>query len=412
MSEQHALAFYGKIQDLVSSQNHTLWVTVHPEQHSTALYHIDTTLWPFVFSKQAFLNPQEGATALLAFKINSLHSTVDNKSNKTQPQPAIIYVASTLGQIYTTDWQASHLTPVAGLTVDIKRDGQFEPILKLAQCGPFLVMLQATRLSYVNVEISHGATSPSLHQLKLTQPATTMAASDDGLWVAVGYSTGQITTFERQATGLVESAAALIHAGDVTALAFMPWQQRFFSAGSDQKLYLTHAQGALQPLDKGKNSNHGAVIEALYCHADFLYSGAADKTIKSWPIAGGQPVTCQADLGKMTGLSVGTVLEVPQLISINNKTSLRFLNLTDGKAREVSYVIKDAYTLAKNYLKENDPTTKQAGIDLLAQLNDDAAIGQLHKCLEKSQSKAFSLSILTALAHSSHSRAVITGRCA
>ncbi|MEY2864320.1 MAG: hypothetical protein RLY58_2027, partial [Pseudomonadota bacterium] len=231
---------------------------------------------------------------------------------------------------------------------------------------------------------SRATPPPLLHTQRLNQRATVMAASQDGQWLAVGNDQGDISTYQPIAGQLQQSASATIHQGAVTALVFEPHQQRFFSAGADQKLYSTHAQGELQALDKGKNSNHSGVINALWCAGDRLYSGADDQSVKAWLLTGGQPSTCKQGLVKVTHLAVLHSEDQPFVLAVGQDQSLRAIRMnTDGKLGDVEWVIHDGYDWANDGLADADPSRYQNALTLLAEYDDAAALKLIGAALKK-----------------------------
>ena len=107
---------------------------------------------------------------------------------------------------------------------------------------------------------------------------TTIGASPDGIWMAIGTSDGSVFVYEREDKQEFQlSESAQIHKSEVAAILFDQEELTFFSAGLDHKLLLTHARGALEPEDRGRANNHGDRVNGiLHAGEDRMITGSAD----------------------------------------------------------------------------------------------------------------------------------------
>ncbi len=214
-------------------------------------------------------------------------------------------------------------------------------------------------------------------------PATALALSDDGKWLVVGDSSGAVTSYQDDGSTLVLSSSESLHTGDVTVLAFEPKAQQFFSAGADKQLLRTHVQGKLQGIDRAKASGHSQMVRALWVNDKRLYTGSDDKTVKTWQFDKGQPTTAKGDLNKVKALAQIHHLEQDCLVVVGTDESLRLIPLDkDGKATEVSHVIKDGYQRLQNDLSGSDDDFKE-GLLFLEKIKDNQAFELVKTALAK-----------------------------
>lgn len=215
--------------------------------------------------------------------------------------------------------------------------------------------------------------------------ATAMATSSDGHWLVVGDKSGFVRSYQLTTAlnaPLSHSSRQQIHQGAVNALCFEPIGQYFFSAGADKKLYRTHVQGDLHPVDRAKASQHSEMITALCVSATRLFSASDDKSIKSWAFDKGGPNTCKEDLAKTRLLVLSSYGEKAAISAVGQDQSLRFIpieteatqgkNQIDGqneKLQPVAYIIKDGYQRVSELLKDSSNNSDAAFKEGLALLN-------------------------------------------
>lgn len=215
--------------------------------------------------------------------------------------------------------------------------------------------------------------------------ATAMATSSDGHWLVIGDKSGFVSSYQLTTPlnpPLSHSSRQQIHQGAINALCFEPIGQYFFSAGADKKLYRTHVQGDLHPVDRAKASQHSEMITALCVSATRLFSASDDKSIKSWAFDKGGPNTCKEDLAKTRLLVLSSYSEQAAISALGQDQSLRFIpieteatqgkNQSDGqneKLQPVAYVIKDGYQRVSELLKDSSNNSDAAFKEGLALLN-------------------------------------------
>ena len=152
--------------------------------------------------------------------------------------------------------------------------------------------------------------------IELPEKGTALASDPTGNWLVIGTLKGTIAVHECELQSEYQlSESAQLHEGAVTSLLFEREELRFFSAGADQKLFSTHARGALEPEDRGRSYNHSDQIDALLWASDNRFlSGSRDKTVKSWPWPGNaQPFTLKDGVGKVVDLALVQVNRKPHL---------------------------------------------------------------------------------------------------
>src|SRR5690349_8132477 len=103
-----------------------------------------------------------------------------------------------------------------------------------------------------------------LQTLPLADAGTALAADASGAWLVAGTARGTIAVFDgEERRDFIGAASKKIHEGAVTALLFDPDELRVYSAGSDNRLLLTHVRGELEPEDRAGGAAHDAPPQAL-----------------------------------------------------------------------------------------------------------------------------------------------------
>lgn len=373
MSQQIALAYRGKIRALVGFQHYLAFVTHHPEQQATALYRLDARQYPPILHSTPL---SSSATALI------------NQQDQ-------LYVAGVDGQIY----QGSIVT--GELQVLWQVPNADSPVLALALlANQQLAILQAQQWHIVDIGQARHVQS---HHLK--QDATRLAASADGSYVVIGDRQGLLSTWQLQDNGWHFSAQAALHQGSVSSLCFEPHQLRFYSAADDKQLLSTHAQGELQALDKGKNSNHSGTITAILFAEQRFFTASNDASIKAWPIAGGQPSTYKQGLSALIGLTSLDYRGQKHLVAAS-QDSLFFMAIdSEEKPQQLSLTIRDGYTWAQQLLQQKDPKQQQTALDLLTSYDDEQALTLIHQQINKETEKNSRLKMLALLVSAKHPKA-------
>jgi ParB family chromosome partitioning protein len=368
--------YRGQIQGIVSQGTQSFFITRHSEQQATALYKLDTST---ANTQLKALELPCGANAITA--------------NSQQ-----VYLAGTDGLLYQTAWDKTKVQALDNLSF------ADSPVLGLALLSTsHLAVLQARKLSLLDLTQARVNQSFVLDDL-----ATGLAASTDGLWLALGFNKGKIAVYHAEnVTSTWElSSEGQVHQGEVSALLFAGQTLQFYSAGTDKKLFLTHARGTLQPLDKGKNSNHDATISALLLGQQRLFTGAADKSIKAWPLAGGQPLSFKEGLANVKTLSHITYLDKPALLVACSDDSLRIIGLdADEKFTEVKARINNGYELAKWRFTQTDPALREQALELLASYDDKRAFDLLSNQLKAEQDQKLRNHLIALVAKAKHPQA-------
>lgn len=374
---KQTLAYRGTIKGIVSAGSHAAFITTHDEAQPTALYRLDASQKKVTLTTQVL---SCGATALVS----------DGKT---------IWLAGQDGKIYQALLAKSAKTKPKALSKLIFDDAKVKGLALLSDNR--LAVLQSNQLSIIDCK-KHKV----LQCFSYTESAATFGSSPDGLWLAVGHSQGTIRVYQTDGKSqeLTLSDDASVHKGAVTAIQFEADALRFYSSGADKKLLSTHAQGSLQPLDRGKSSNHSSNIQAICLGKERFFTGAHDNSIKAWPYVGGQPVSIKQGLVKISALAAINYQDKPSLMVVGRDASLRIVGLTpDDKFTEITAVIRDGYTSAKQELQRNNASEREKAITFLAAYDDKKALSILALHYHSEKDKAVCEKIVALVSQSSHS---------
>ncbi|MGB1256015.1 MAG: HEAT repeat domain-containing protein [Thiolinea sp.] len=370
------LNYRGRIQALSTQNNQLLFATTHPEKQATALYR---------------LSLDGRLTEAKSFALDQLSL------------PCGVYDLSQDGENTLLAGQDGKLYQVKGFKGAAKAlaklDFADDPVLQIRRLTDgYTALLQRKQLALLNTK------NQLIQQINLSDNHGTVIATDPGgQWLALGKQNGEIAAYQLDNGELQFSAKAQIHQGRVSAIAFEHNELRFYSAGADKKLYNTHAQGELQPLDKGKSSNHDSIINDILMGETRFFTGANDKSIKAWAHSGGRPVTVNKGLGKVTLLATIEREDKTILVAACGDNTLRLLPLTSGgEPNEVQVVLRDAYAWAQNLLADKDPKYNEAALKTLAQYNDQKSFELLSRTLQQSHNKALRQQIIDIACQSAH----------
>lgn len=351
------LPYFGKINAIISQDNISLLTT----QNKTHLYQLDSKPEHPTLISHALPVAIERLCAL--------------------PDSTVLMIGKD-GHLYQTDWQVSKINKISKQSVfEHLQTEQTETAIAIMPFADNIVLLYPNHLlvfryqkhklgeCWVNMPLN----TPFADE-KTIQKATSLAVSADGEWLVIGDNDGFVSSFYTNAecTELTFSSQEPLHEGAVTSLCFEPIAQQFFSAGADKKLLRTHAQGKLQGIDRAKNSQHNEMIRTMLVVGERLYTGADDKSIKSWQFDKGQPNTCKEDLVKVQFLSHCQYQQQPSILVVGTDQSLRFVPVdNDGKLGQVSHIIKDGYQRLKNLLASQDNSDFEQGLALLQEDADN-----------------------------------------
>jgi len=364
--------YRGFVQGLITQQHHAIFATRHKEGQPGSLHRFDLSAEVPSLTEAALAC---GASAL----------TSDDKN---------IYIAGDNGKLY----QAELIKGAPKAVSKIAWDEKDRVIALCMVANSQLVLLHEEHICIVPLK---GSAEEQGFTLEIK--ASCVAASPDGLWFAVGDTKGHIYVYEYLDDAWQLSSKAKVHQAKVTTIQFEKNELRFYSAGEDNKLFNTHAQGKLEPLDKGRNSNHQDAIQAITLGSERFFTAADDKTVKAWPFAGGQPVTLKETLPKPKHMALIEHLGRAHLIVVGQDQSFTLAALTpDDKFSELRMRIKDGYEWARTQLADRQASERDQGIELLAQYDDKKSLDLLNKHLKNEQSKDTRLAIIDAFEKSKH----------
>lgn len=370
---KQTLAYRGIIKGIVSAGSRAVFITTHLEGQSTALYRLDAKQQKMTLTLDAL---PCGATALV--------------SNQKK-----IWFAGDDGRLYSSAFTKGKPIALPALSF------ADAPVMGLALLEKNrLAVLQKRQLSLIDLK-----NNAILQSISYTESTHVMDVSADGLWLALGNSKGEVSVYQTdEDSALVTlSDCATLHKGAVTALKFEADALRFYSAGADKKLFSTHAQGNLQPLDRGKSSNHNSNIHAIHLGKTRFFTGAGDKSLKAWPYGGGQPVSLKKGLANSHALVAIEYQDMPCLLSVGRDETLRFIGLTtDETFTEVRAVIRDGYTGAKQTLQKKIASERETAIAFLAGYDDKKSLTIIANHYRLEKDKAVCEKMVALVSRSTH----------
>ena len=375
---KQTLAYRGIIQGIVSSGSQAAFITTHEEALATALYRIDASKQNITLTSQTL---SCGATAIIS----------DGKK---------IWFAGQDGKLYESTLAKGKPKALPKLKLDSAK------VINLALLSDNrLAVLQSRQLSVFDLK-----KQTLLQQFSYSESTAVMDVNSDGLWLAMGDSKGVVHVYQTDEASqqLVLSDSATVHKGAVTEIKFEAEALKFYSTGTDKKLFSTHAQGHLQPLDRGKSSNHNSNIHALHLGKERFFTGAGDKSIKAWPFAGGQPVSIKQGLAKISALTAINYQDKPSLLVVGRDATLRIVGLTsDEKFTEVTAIIRDGYTGAKQTLQQKNANEREKAIIFLAAYDDKKALGLIAQQYQSEKDKGVCEKIVALASKSSHNESTL-----
>ncbi|MFO0758413.1 MAG: HEAT repeat domain-containing protein [Byssovorax sp.] len=340
--------FRGALRAAIGQGQVLAFVTVHPEGQQTAVYRLD-------------LDKMELASDALPGGAVALAEADDQ-----------LFAAGTDGKI--------HRGPLAG--------GALSPIGEAFDPAPSaLAVLSEGRLAVLSgaaIAIVDRKSGKVLQRLPLAEAGTALAADATGIFLAAGTSRGVLAVFDcEEKKDFLAAESKKIHDGAISALLFDPDELRVYSAGSDNKLLLTHARGELEPEDRSGGAAHDGIVQALCIGVeDKLYSAGKDGTLKTWA-RGPQkrrPSTLKDGVGSGVALARVTWKGRPHLALLAEDQTIRLFPLdAGGKVNERALVIRDAYALAEHEFEAREPERREAALRTLSGYNDGKAIEILGK---------------------------------
>jgi ParB family chromosome partitioning protein len=340
--------FRGALRAAIARGSVLVFVTVHPEAQPTAVYRFD------VDKAELGSDPLPGGAVSLVEAEGEL------------------LVAATDGRLYKGSAEGGALSAFGEA---------FDPApsaLALLSEGRLALLSGA---SVVIVDRKKGTT---LQRLPLAEAGTVLASDAAGQWLAVGTSRGVLAVFDcEEKREFLAAESKKIHDGAISALLFDPDELRVYSAGSDNKLLLTHVRGELEPEDRAGGSAHEGLVQALALGVeDKLYSAGRDGTIKTWTRgpAKRRPSTLKDGVGNAVALVRVEWKGRPHLALFAEDQTIRLFPLdAGGKVNERALVVRDAYALAEHAFEAREPSQREKALRTLAAYNDGKAIEILGK---------------------------------
>jgi len=382
------LEYRGDIQAGVGLGRTLAFVTKHPQQQPMALYWLDCEKIELTETPL----PQ-GGVAIVA--------------DETQ-----LYIAGDDRCIYRVE--AKPPGKKSGAAVGKPLAAEFEhDIVRL-------VLLADNRLGVATgkeVIILSRDKGKRVQTIELGENITAIAVDPTGAWLAVGTQKGEVAIYtceaedEEAKTGneFVLSESDKLHDGAVTSLLFEPEELRFFSAGADHQLLLTHARGKLEPEDRGRGYNHDDRVTAMISGVtERIYTGGRDSVVKNW-LRGGKarPATLRDGIAMVVDLTLVEVHKRTHLASLCEDNSVRLLLIdAAGKFGDITHKFFDAYALARSELGQSTASRREAALKTLAEYNDVRSIEIIAKQIENDDDHKLRLLATNLLGDSGHARSV------
>ena len=277
--------------------------------------------------------------------------------------PRGVFLAGENGAVYAGDFFSGELqTLVAPQSVPANA-------LALLQ-GDRLAALRRTELCVYSAQDGR-----LLFSLPLDETGTALAASENGDFLALGQSSGQVRVFQcPRDEPLRESSVFPAHDGPVSALFFDPREERLYSAGADLFLKVSHLRGDPETEDRGGEGAHEKIINAfLLGGPDFFYTAGQDATVKRWPagFSKKRPATL-SDLGQsVRTLSLCRMFGKSSATLLCADNSLRVFTLDEtGRFGENKLNIYDAYARARGEFKRGDVRARETSLRELNEYRD------------------------------------------
>ncbi|MEN0063632.1 MAG: HEAT repeat domain-containing protein [Myxococcota bacterium] len=370
MSTRHVwLDHRGAITAMVALADHRLGVvTEHPEGQDTGVYRLDP-----------------------------LHGTLEHQ---LMPGAKALAVAGETWWVATRDgrlWTGTFPNLTALATT-------IEPIpTGLALVGASVALIAGDALVIVDSEGVEQA------RFGLPDRGTAIAAMPNGAFVVVGCRDGTVAVVERQDDGtFVPRASAELHQGPVTALRFERDEPRFWSAGEDRRLLVTHARGALEPIDRSGNHGHAKPVRGVAGDGDRLYTVGDDRTIKAW-----RKTDRRAPASQQQGVpSAVAVVEVEvdgtaHVAVAGQDASIRLFPVDEeGRVEARTVQFGGAFATLDHELDRDEIPRRQAALERLATYDDREAVERLVSRAIDDSDRALRVLAATHLAASEHPRAI------
>ena len=344
MSDAKGLEYRGDIRAIAATGKMVAWVTEHPEKIPTAVYRLDAESLDLETA-----NLPCGGLAILA----------DKKGFWVSGDNALLY----------------QLTPKA------KKPKQIAELPGPATCLAQLSDKRLAALCESTLVVVDSAKGELLQQIGLADAGTALAADPTGEWLAVGLNDGSVSVFECEDKDTFQpSETEKLHNGAVTSMLFEPEELRFFTAGADQKLLLTHARGRLEPEDRGRSNQHGDRVTAMVlAPGERFITGSRDKSCKTWARVGAaKPATQNEGVSAVVDMAMCEVHGRTQIAIACSDNSIRFFVIdAAGRFGNATQRVNDAYSRAKDMLAHSDPAQRGEALSSLADYADNRSVKML-----------------------------------
>jgi ParB family chromosome partitioning protein len=370
MSVQHWLHWRGNLRAIAADGEALVFVTAHAEGQPTAIYRLDPL--------RAHLESQAlpGGVALAG-------------------SAARWWVVDPSGQLHAGPF--GQLAPVGP---------RHEPVPAAAVALPSgaLALLVGSALVLLDPQ------GQELRRVQLDTRGSALAVDSTGAFLAAGSVDGTVTVLSHEGharpTDFEVKASAQLHQGLVLALRFEPDEPRFCSLGSDGRFLLTHARGALEPLDRTGRAGQGAPAQGIALYGPVVYTGGPDG-LKTWPRDSQRaPSTLTTGVGKATALATVLVEGRPHLAVASKDDTLRLFPIDPqtGKLGERSHRFYGALGRARRELMRSDVTRRRSALDALASYDDADAIALIVERIGAETDHALQVHAVTLLGRSANPR--------
>jgi ParB family chromosome partitioning protein len=371
MSVQHWLTYRGAVRALVSEGESLVFVTAHAEGQPTALYKLD---------------PLRGHL-------------------ESQPLPGGLALAGSAARWWVVDPSGQlHAGPFGQLAPVGTR---FEPVPAAIVALPSgaVALLVGSALVLLDPQ------GQELRRVPLDTMGSALAVDSTGTFLVAGSVDGTMTVLSHEGharpTDFEVKASAQLHQGTVLALHFEPEEPRFHSLGTDGRFLLTHARGALEPLERTGRSGQSTSGQALALYGSAVYTAGPDG-LKIWPRdSQREPSTVTTGVGKAMALTTVLVEGKPHLAVASRDDTLRLFPIDPqtGKLRDRSHRFYGAIGRARRELMRSDVARRRAALDALASYDDAEAIALIVERIGAETDHALQVHAVTLLGRSANPRA-------
>ncbi|MEO0600725.1 MAG: HEAT repeat domain-containing protein, partial [Myxococcota bacterium] len=345
----------------------------------------------------AFVTEHAEGQATGIYRLDPLHGTLEHQAMPggralVTADGATLWVAARDGGLWSGPFGA------------LQRVGDLvEPVpTGLAPVGDDLAVIAGDSLAITD------RAGAEIVRFGLTDRATAVAASPDGAFVVVGSRDGTVAVVERTAEGYVARASAELHEGPVTALRFEREEPRFWSAGEDRRLLVTHARGALEPIDRAGSNGHTKPVRGLTGDGERLYTIGDDRAIKAWRKDDRRAPATQSQ-GVPSGVAIVEV-EVDGTAHVavaGDDASIRLFPVDDqGRVQARTAFFNGSVATLDHELSRDEIPRREAALDRLASHADRDAIERLAQRTMDDPDRALRVRAARHLAASDHPRAV------